>query len=213
MARFLRVLAFAALGAAITAGAALAAGMAVQSARLTVVTSATSVPVAECVLTATADTYAAEVTPSSNFGSDTGLAARSELLANERTFVRFTIGTCGIPTGARIRSATLELTVSAAPDESRTYGVHRVSETWGEPTLAWTNQPAAAGTTATAVVDATGVAAWDVQADVAAFVAGTAANEGWMLRDQTEDAVLAHAVAFGSGESSTPPTLRITYYP
>jgi hypothetical protein len=213
MRRLLRTLVLLALGAAVTAGAAYAAGLGVSSGRLTVVSSAASVPLSECVRTADADTYAAQLLPLSGFGTAGQLGVRSELLANQRSFVRFASGPCAIPADARIRSATLELVVTAAPGIGRTYGVHRATQAWTEGGLTWATQPAIAAATTTAVVGATGVVSWNVQSDVAAFVAGSTANEGWAVRDEAEGAVVAQASTFASRESGSGPTLRITYYP
>jgi hypothetical protein len=203
--------------AALSAGVALAAGLALSPARLTVHSAAVTVPTSTCELRAEADTYADETLLLSNFGTATDLAVRAQLLGNRRSYLRFDLTACGLAATAEVKAAALTLYMSAAPTAGRTYGVHRLTATWGETTLNWSNAPAsAAGATAsTATGTTSGVTrSWDVTADVSAFVAGTAANHGWLLRDATEGGLSGVGATFGSDErasASERPLLTITY--
>jgi hypothetical protein len=185
-----------------------------------VVESSTSVPISQCTLAAsTADTHADEQSKTSNFGTQDALLVRSWNKKNRRAYVEFDIASCGIPSGAEVKTATLELYLSAAPSASRTYGAWRVTESWGETSLTWNNQPATAGSaTSTASTGTTsGVTlTWNVLADVAAYGAGTATNYGWSVRDETEDSATQRASSLRSrewGTASERPQLTITYYP
>lgn len=218
----------AALVAVLAAGVAFAAALPITSQPLTIFTSADTVPVTACTLTAAAaDTYADEGSVLTNFGTATTLHVRSGatqiVLAtipdNKRSFVRFDLASCSIPASARVASAQLELFLSTAPSSSRTYEAHRVSQSWNETNLNWNNQPTvAASATASAATGTTAnvTIAWDVRADVQTFVAGTATNNGWRLKDLTEGANPAIEGRFNSREHATAsqrPKLAITYYP
>jgi hypothetical protein len=211
MRRLVHTLLLFALGSAVAAGAAYAAGLGVVSGRLTVVSVASTVPVSTCTLGASADAYVDQTALLLNFGGETSLSVRSGVLANQRIFVGFNIASCGIPAGARIRSAGLEL--NATTVSGRTYGVHQATASWSESSLTWANQPGAGAATATAVVAAPGVVSWNVQADVAAVVAGSVGNDGWIVIDGAESAIPPSGAVFGSRESAAGPSLRITYYP
>jgi hypothetical protein len=221
-------LAAAALFVVPAAGLGFAAGFPVTSQALTIFTSADTVPATACTLTAAAaDSYAEEASPLSNFGAATTLDVRSGAIQivlvtipqNKRSFVRFDLSSCSIPSTARVATAQLELFLSTPPSSSRTYQAHQVTQAWNETNLNWNNQPtvAASATSSTATGTTTNVAiAWDVRADVQAFVAGTATNNGWRLKDLTESANPAIEGRFNSrehGSASQRPTLVVTYYP
>jgi hypothetical protein len=204
------------LGAAVVAAAApLTAGPSPLMARTIVAT----VPVTTCKLTPDADTYADGSAALTAFGTATTLQVRTQLLLNKRTFVRFNIASCSMPSITRLKTAALKLVLTAAPASSRTYDVHRVTAAWTEAALTSLAQPATAAT-ATASL-ATGTIAGitltaDVLADVRAYVTGAATNNGWRVKDQTEDAVASVEAQFGSRENATiaqRPSLVITYYP
>lgn len=212
------------VSAAIASAVGFAAALAIASKDLTVYTSASTVPVSTCTVSApAADTYAdqALLNAGANFGAATTLHVRSESLGNnKRSFLRFDLSPCSIPATARVVTARTKLFLATAPSASRTYELHRVTESWGEATLTWNNQPTVA-TLATASV-ATGTAEnvmleLDVLADVRDFVAGTAANNGWRFADQLEGALLAaYEGRFSSrehGTASQRPSLVLTYYP
>lgn len=201
-----------------------AASLALTPERLTIFTSASSVPVSTCTLTPAADTYADQGSAGSNFGTATTLHVRSAvtlllLQNNARSFTRFDLSSCSIPTSARVLTAKVKLFLSTAPSASRTYQVRRLTQSWGETTLTWNNQPTAAGTaTASAATGTTNnvTTEWDVLADVGGFVAGTTTNHGWAIMDSAEGSGTAREGRFSSrehGTTSQRPTLEITYYP
>jgi hypothetical protein len=201
-----------------------AASLALTPKALAVFTSASSVPISTCTLTPAADTYADEASSGNNFGTATTLHVRSAVVLvvlqeNKRSFARFDLSSCSIPTSARVLTAKLRLFLSTAPSASRTYQVHRVTQAWGETTLTWGNQPTAAGTaTASATTGTTSnvTLEWDVLADVSGFVAGTTTNQGWRVRDSVEGSGTARDGRFNAREHATVsqrPSLAITYYP
>lgn len=201
-----------------------AASLALTPKALVVFTSASSVPISTCTLTPVADTYAEEGSSGSNFGTATTLHVRSAVILvvlpdNKRSFVRFDLSSCSIPTSARVLTAKMRLFLSTAPSASRTYQVHRLTQSWGETTLNWGNQPTAAGTaTASAATGTTSnvTIEWDVLADVNGFVAGTTTNQGWRIWDSVESSGTAREGRFNAREHATVsqrPSLAITYYP
>jgi hypothetical protein len=207
-------------------GVGYAAALAITSKSLTIHTAASTVPISTCTVTPAADSYVHVVSGGSNFGTQTTLHVRSAvtlgLLADDkRSFLRFNVSSCSIPTNARVESATMTLFMSTPPSASRTYELHRATATWGETTVTWNNQPAVAAL-ATASV-ATGTTAnvtrqWNVLADVRTFVDGTVTNNGWRIKDQVEGGLLGNSYEgrFNSREHATAsqrPTLVITYYP
>jgi hypothetical protein len=201
-----------------------AASLALTPKALAVFTSASSVPISTCTLTPAADTYADEASSGNNFGTATTLHVRSAVVLvvlqeNKRSFARFDLSSCSIPTSARVLTAKMRLFLSTAPSASRTYQVHRVTQAWGETTLTWGNQPTAAGTATGSVTTGTTsnvTLEWDVLADVSGFVAGTTTNQGWRVRDSAEGSGTARDGRFNAREHatvSTRPSLAITYYP
>lgn len=194
-----------------------AANLPTSSSGLASVSQATTVPTTTCSVDAAADTYASSLLAPSNFGGETTLRVRSDLLDNRRSFVRFDIGSCSGISSAEIKSATLRLRLSVAPPTSRTYAAHRITAAWTETGLTWNNQPAVgASPTSSAATGTTSnvTLAWDVTADVAAFVAGTATNNGWRVNDQTESALAAAEGTFSSREAASGrPELEIVYHP
>ncbi len=186
-------------------------------ARLTTATVAATVPISTCTLTASADTFAdsAALSTGTNFGGATTLQVRSDALGNKRAFVAFDVAGCAIPSIARVLTGGLSLYLATAPTASRTYDVHRVSAGWTQSGLTWSNQPTtAASATASIATGTSGGVTFtsDVLADVSAFVAGSATNNGWRIKDRTESSLVAREGQFSSREGSTPPALTVTYY-
>jgi hypothetical protein len=208
-----------ALGIAATASVAYAATFSVTSARLTTSTVAASIGETTCTLTASADAALDRSSQGTNYGSVGFLSVRSQSGNNQRrSIARFDIASCNIPAGALLRSASLRLTVTTAPGSSRTYGVHRVTGTWTEAAVTFQNQPAftAAATSTVATGASPTSLSWSVLADVNAFVAGTATNNGWLVKDATEGSNPAVETLFAARENPTTanhPVLVIGYYP
>jgi len=232
--RWLRVLAAAAgilLGAGIVTG--FAAGLTLTSQDLT--------PYRTCTITATpatttavADTTAQQGSASTNFGSATAITVSSSNSVNQRIYIRFDLTSCSpaIPASATVRLATLRLYMTAVPAACRVLDLFAPTIAWGEATLTWNNQPFgtslnnpvtgsrtgtfSVGTPAGCQNQSTGayVTGGTVTSDVAKFVAGTATNFGWMIRDDTEATSPARTATFSAKELATvaqEPQLVITY--
>ena len=208
------------LGAALGTGVvAWAAPLTTSPAQLMAFTVVGPVPITTCTLAPNADTYADGAAPLTAQGTATTLHVRTQLLLNKRTFVRFDVASCSIPAVARLKTGSFNLVITTAPASSRTYDVHAVTAAWTEAALTWLAQPATAATATASVATGTtgGVTlATDVMADVSAYVTGAATNNGWRVKDRTEDGVTAVETQFGSRENATVsqrPSLVVTYYP
>jgi hypothetical protein len=197
-------------------------------------------PYRTCIVTATpsttssvVDAEVAQLTPTVALGTGITTELSSTSSANERIYVRFDLSGCSpaIPAGATIKTAALRLYVTSLPNSCRTIDIFRVTSSWSESAVTWNNQPFGttinnpsnttrsdsfnAGSTGSCQNGSTGyVTGADVPADVAAFIAGTANNYGWMLRDDSEDAASGRTTTFAAKELGTlaqAPQLVITY--
>jgi hypothetical protein len=121
--------------------------------------------------------------------------------------------------------------VSALPTACRTLDLFRVTATWTESAVTWNNQPF--GTTLNNPPTANRSGSFDVgtpggcqnrvagfitggvvTTDVAAWVAGSASNFGWMVRDDVESSGTARTSTFSAkdlGTAAQAPELVITY--
>jgi hypothetical protein len=205
-------------------GAALAASLGVSSSQVTTSTILRTVPVVTCTLQPSADSYVDQATlqQGSNFGTVTTLQVESSqtiglVNTNKRSFVKFDLSSCAIPSVASVQSATFSIFLSSAPNQSRTWNVSRVTAAWTETGITWSNQPAA--TTSTTITTGTlaGVTLQaNVATDVQSFVSGSLANNGWRLSDSAENSSTTQNGQFRSREFGTAaqrPQLVITYYP
>lgn len=210
-----------------------AAGLSITSQRLT--------PYRTCTITATPAT-ATSVTDASvrqgsataNFGTSTTNNVATGSAANRRLYVRFDLTACSpaIPSTATVRLATLRLYATALPATCRTVNIFRVTSTWTETGITWTNQPFGttvnnpAGSSATDTFGAgtpvgcenrttgTYLSGANPTIDVAAFVAGTATNFGWMLRDDVEGSGTTYTQTLSAkelGAVAQAPQLIVTY--
>lgn len=196
-----------------------------------------------CTLSATPTTTTTVVDASvrqsnatTNYGTQTTDNVASGSAANRRLYVRFDLTACSpaIPATSTIESAFLRLYASALPTTCRTVDIFRATAAWAEGTLTWNNQPFGtainnpasatatdtfqAGTPAGCANRTTGtyLTGASVTTDVAAFVAGSATNNGWMLRDDVEGAATTVTITVSGKELGTVaqvPQLVVVYAP
>lgn len=224
---------------AIGAGILLGVGMLPGSAASLSLTSQNLTPYRTCTITATpvattavTDTTARQASATTNFGALNTLTVSSANAANQRTYLRFDLTVCNpaIPASATVRLATLRLYMSAVPSACRVLDIFRVTAAWGETTLTWNNQPFGATINNPPAASRTGtfsagpavcqnqaagyVIGGTLTSDVASFVAGSATNFGWMIRDDTEGSATTRTATFTAKELGTiaqEPQLVITY--
>jgi len=209
-----------------------AAGVTLNSQNLT--------PYRTCTVTATPasttavlDAVVRQATPTTNLGTATTTETSSANAANRRVYIKFDLSGCSpsIPAAANVRAATMRLYLSALPAACRTLDIFRVTASWTEAGITWNtqpfgttlNNPATASRTdsfdAGSVAGCQNLAAGyvtgaDVTTDVAAFVAGSATNNGWMIRDDTENSVTTRTATFSAknlGTLAQAPQLIVTY--
>ena len=225
-------LVFVAISAMLAQGA-FAAGLNFASQALT--------PYRTCVLSGTPATTTAVLDASvrqgsatSNFGTSTTNDVASGSAANRRLYLRFDLAQCSpaISSSAVVRLATLRMYGTVLPAVCRTVDIFRVTATWTEAAITWNNQPFGtainnpasgsasdtygAGTPAGCENLAVNsyITGGVVTSDVAAFVAGTATNFGWMLRDDVEGSATLRTQTYAAknlGTASQAPQLVITY--
>ena len=204
-------------------------------------TSQVLTPYRTCVITATPSTTTAvtdasvrQASATSNFGTITTNDVASAASANRRLYVFFDLTQCrpAIPATATIRLATLRLYVTVLPAACRTIDIFRVTAAWTESGITWNNQPFGAtinnpasgsasdtftaGTPAGCQNLATGryLVGTNATTDVQAFVAGTATNFGWMLRDDVEGSATTRTQTTSAknlGTLAQAPQLIVTY--
>ncbi|KRT69834.1 MAG: YD repeat-containing protein [candidate division NC10 bacterium CSP1-5] len=184
-------------------------------------------------LRATQDTYIRRLFPNQNQGDEAVLVIRA--LARNRPLLQFDQAQIAGAVGSgTLVSAKLRLTIVFNGNNwgavGREVGVHRLTQPWTELGATWncpddTNvanhrpdctqwdmgegAPDPFVPTPTDVVrhrnDQTGVVEWDVTPDVAAFLAGTAQNVGWLLK--AVDQHHTGHVQYASREGAAPPEL------
>lgn len=212
--------------------AALGASISISSKNLTAYSTCYPMPVSTSD-TVDADTYVDQTNATTNNGSATSMSIESKSTVNRRVYISFALTKCSpaIPSTATVRLATLRLWITALPSTCRTYDIFRVQSSWSETGITWNNQPfgttlnnpASSQATAqlvsvgssTCTTTATGYVSFNVTSDVQAFVAGTATNNGWMIRDDAEgSAGTAQTASFASKETNViteEPQLIVTY--
>jgi hypothetical protein len=176
--------------------------------------------------TAESDTYVAQDTGTSNFGTAATMDVQSRSTSkNRRSYVKFDLTKCSpaIASTASVKVATLRLMVTVLASSCRTDDVYRVTATWTETGITWNTSPTNAGTLTSAAnvgtAPCTTSAAntyvnWDVTSEVATFVAGTATNFGWMVRDRTENSAGTNVNTYVTKETGilgTAPQLVVNY--
>ena len=174
---------------------------------------------ATLTLSAAQDTWIQQDSATTNFGSDTVNSVKSQSSAFKRTLIQFDVST--IPACATVTAATLQMhidtnTQSAGPGNDKIDAVHRLTASWTELGATWSKRDgttswATAGAdfqaTATATATAPGgtgaFVSWDVTADVLAFRSGTAANNGWLVKDNAEATPPASTIGYASRTNAT----------
>ena len=151
-----------------------------------------------------ADTWADESKLNNTFGTNTVMLVRSWQSAKDgRSFVEFDVSS--IPAGSTINTATLTLCATKVPSSTRTIDLHRITASWVETTLNWSNQPGVAGsvTDSATTPGSPACMTWDVAADVQLWIYGTA-NEGWRAKDSVEGQGTKYITEFATRENGTP---------
>jgi hypothetical protein len=203
----------------------------VATATATAVPTRSVTPVPPVQLAAVQDAWIDQANPTQNKGNDGNLHVSPVAARIRRTLVKFDLSS--MPSPACVSSAALRLTLTAVQSPAQTFAVHRLTQSWTEGkgtsnsgvtwsrrdgVTAWTTGGGDFVATPTASVS-TGTTKnvtlqWDVTADVKTFVAGTASNQGWLVKDSNEGT--GKEFQFASRETATTssrPQLQITFAP
>ncbi|WP_300009130.1 right-handed parallel beta-helix repeat-containing protein [Pseudonocardia sp.] len=158
---------------------------------------------ANITLVATEDAHVDEGFVVENFGAAEGLVVRSSAPGQDaRALVQFALPEGG--PACELTSATLRL--SGEGDAGRVLTAAPLAGPWTESAVTWNTQP---GVTAAAVATAAsgaGYREWDVSAHVAAMVAGTAPDNGWLISDAAEEGDGATQTFVSTEAVTEPPT-------
>ena len=158
-------------------------------------------------LTASIDSWVEERNPTSNFGTAPDIFVQSKATAeNRRLLVKFTLPSQ--PANCSVSVAVLRLNASAT-QSGRTIQVFRAAAAWTETGVTWSNQPATDGVASTYSPTANGWHEATVTARVQELYSGS--NNGFLLRDQTENSAGTFDQKYDSRENTNDPELRITF--
>jgi hypothetical protein len=161
----------------------------------------------QITLSASADAWVDQGSPSSNKGSDSILKVMSKSSNNLRAFVQFYLPAA--PQGCVVQAATLRL-YAASSRTGRTLQALQVNSSWTENSVTWNNQPATTGAAAT-TSSGSGWREWNVVAIVQAMY-DSGMNNGFLLRDATENND-AEQQFHGREKGESIPQLVITFGP
>jgi len=159
-------------------------------------------------VTASADTWTSQASPSQNKATDSALYVASGAGKAQRALVQFTLPT--IPAGCTLAGATFELSQETASN-GRTINVSRAATIWSAPAVMWSNQPAPAGTAVSGASNGTGWKSWSVTSIVQSHYTGP--NTGFVVQDSDENVGAEKVQKFRSadGGPATRPKLTVSW--
>ncbi len=168
----------------------------------------------ELVLTpSNMDSWIDQNNQSYNGGSDTTMSVQNRNNQARRSLIYFDISS--IPENATINSATLELYATAVPSSSQLLDIYRITQSWTENGVNWSNQPTY--TTPIVQIDggtSAGWKIWNVKSIVESWHNGSYTNYGFLLKCNVENSNQTRLYQFATKENSTQsyrPILRINY--
>jgi hypothetical protein len=124
--------------------------------------------------------------PGTNYGNSTRLMVNYGTGRTVRGIVEFT-GLSAIPANSTINSAKLELWKLYTNNPNDNFGIYRITATWAEMTVNWTNQPAHNSTAyAKTMINNGKWYAWDIKTLVQDWVNATYTNYGFILKRDNE---------------------------
>ncbi len=192
---------------------------ALGAAEIAALAAATTPPVG-LVLDASADAELDKDDPSGTEGGASNLSVNNRASKETRSLVRWN-SFAGVPPGGTVSCAILRLRESNNVTNFNAT-LHRVTQSWTEASVSWNSASAgvawtggAGGSFDPAVLDTADVGdpgwkAWHLTPLVQAWVAGTQANQGVILKPVLGGTVEA---SFGSRESTNKPKLFLEYRP
>jgi hypothetical protein len=162
------------------------------------------------------DSYVKQNTPTTNYGTATTMLTNVRTSREEDVLLQFDLS--GIPAGATINSATLELYNTTAPSSTYAVDVNRNTAIWSETSVTWNTKPSYATPYEAQIIPTTAVGwkIWTVTAAVQDWYNGTYTNYGFTVRPDATSGntnVLYTFATRENGTSSNQPILRVNYTP
>jgi hypothetical protein len=157
---------------------------------------------------AEADSWVLQSSSVNNYGNDSVVKVDTKAGANARALFRFRLP--AIPAGCVVKDATLRLYASSYK-QGRTLQAFRLTGSWMEWGVTWSNQPPTTGTAATTASPlSSSYVQWSVASQVQSMY--SSGNDGFLIRDGVEGGSGLEQ-AFHSREKGTdnPPQLVITF--
>ncbi|MHA6780363.1 right-handed parallel beta-helix repeat-containing protein [Pseudonocardia saturnea] len=157
---------------------------------------------ANITLVATEDAHVDEGFVVENFGAAEGLVVRSSAPGQDaRALVRFALPEGG--PACELTSATLRL--NGDRDAGRVLTAAPLAGAWTESAVTWNTQPAVTAAAPATAASGAGYREWDVSAHVAAMLAGTAPDHGWLVSDAAEEGTGFEQTFISSEAVAEPP--------
>jgi hypothetical protein len=152
--------------------------------------------------------------PTTNYGSSSRLMVNYGTGRTVRGIVEFA-GLSAIPSGSTVNSAKLELWKMYTNNPNDNFGIYRVTATWAEMTVNWSNQPAHNSTAyAKTLVQGGKWYEWDVKTLIQEWVSGTYTNYGFILkRDNEAGGAWPYFVSSDYPTGTYRPKLTVDYTP
>ena len=175
-------------------------------------------PTPPTIVTSSADAQITQGRATMNFGTARAMWAGYDMWEEpydrtSRSLIRFSLS--AIPSGSTIINASLRLYQNGSYDfggYTRQITTYRVTQAWSETSVTWDTAPGHAEAYGSAVTghgsDAFGWYSFPVTSLVQAWIDGTYANHGVMLRGPEHE---ANWRQFSTREGANPPRLEISY--
>jgi hypothetical protein len=150
-----------------------------------------------------------EAHPAATGGGQAALTVSPQNNARLFALIQFSLGACGLPTTAGADSASLTLTVTAAPKSSHTIAVYPITSSWNAGTVTWNTAPTVGSTPTTTFSASTGTQTVTLTADVDAAIK-SGSFYGWELVD-TGSGNATTTIGATAGPAGQRPALSVGY--
>jgi hypothetical protein len=159
-------------------------------------------------LSAVADAWLEQNSPTNNKGSDSILKVKSQRVDNFRALVRF--ATPQLPAGCRLVRVTLRLYADGSRT-GRTLVAAPTNSSWSESSVNWRNQPQPIAP-GVGVPSASGFVTWDLT-PVAGSIISSGVAPSFVIMDSREDVGNAEQSFFAREKRLRPPQLVLHFAP
>lgn len=156
--------------------------------------------------------------PDTNYGNESLFSTYPWLNNSQRSVIKFDLNSLNdLPPGSTIISAKLKMVSRGNLGQNRTLNLHRLQTNWEESTVTWNTinndyHPQAIATDNLSWTDKL-IGEWDVTNEVITYHQGIVPNNGWLLKDETEDNSQAywHFASKEYSQTDLRPVLEVEY--